>query len=233
MRQLKLLMKKKSKLPTLAELIAKVEEFPELAKQIKRVPVEIQDGWTTETKAMALAGAILTAPTMHCMEIGVWCGRGLIPMALTQRFLGKGYLASGIDPYSAPESSKGQTGEHLDWWSKVDHESIYKKLLENIEKFRVGNSIKLDRQNSDDVFPFDSSVLSIDGNHGDQAIRDVARFAPKVVKGGFVFLDDLNWTGATGQSVLTSILVLEALGFKECFRYKTDNDDWGCWRKIK
>jgi len=218
----------KHKLPTMKQLVDLATADAFLTKQVHRVATTIKDGWTTYEKAMTMAGAVLLIKPKTAIEIGVWSGKALIPIAAAIKENGHG-TAYGIDPFSTAASAEGQTGEHLDWWSKVDHDSIHKKLIDNISSFGVKDVALLIRKRSDDVEPFESQLLTIDGNHGDQAIRDVARFASRVSVGGIVFLDDLEWVGSSGASVLTSILVLEAMGFKECFRYKTDADNWGCW----
>lgn len=222
----------KHKHPTMKQLVDLATADVFLTKQIHRVATTIKDGWTTYEKAMTMAGAVLLTKPKTAIEIGTYTGRALIPLALAMKENGCG-TAYGIDPYLPSESAKGQVGEHLAWWTKLDHESIKAKFLTNVDAFGTHDVAKLIQKRSDDVTPFECQLLSVDGNHGEQAIRDVARFAPKVAKDGFVFLDDLEWEGSTGSSVQTSILVLEGFGFKECFRFKTASDDWGMWQRIK
>jgi len=54
-------------------------------------------------------------------------------------------------------------------------------------------------------------LLHIDGAHDNVAIQDVVRFAPQVVIGGLVVLDDLNWSGG---AVTRAAIRLEQLGFR-------------------
>ena len=222
----------KHKLPTMKQLVDLATADSFLTKQVHRVATTIKDGWTTYEKAMTMAGAVLLIKPKTAIEIGTYTGRALIPLAIAMKENGCG-MAYGIDPYSTQASVEGQIGEHVDWWSELDHDAIKAKFLANVEAFGTHDVAKLIQKCSDEVTPFDCQILSVDGNHGEQAIRDVARFAPKVTKDGFVFLDDLEWQGATGSSVQTSILVLEAIGFKECFPYNTKDDEWGMWQRVK
>ena len=47
--------------------------------------------------------------------------------------------------------------------------------------------------------PEQIGLLVVDGNHGEQSIRDVQRWAPNVTRSGYVYMDDLNWSGGAVQ----------------------------------
>ena len=66
-----------------------------------------QDGWCKLEKANALAAAIVSIQPNLIVEVGVWAGRSLIPMALSLKYLGKGKIL-GIDPWRAADSEIGQ-----------------------------------------------------------------------------------------------------------------------------
>ncbi len=71
---------------------------------------ETTDGWTSQAKASALAAIVLTMKPAMAIEIGVWAGKGLLPIAFAMREVGGG-IVTGIDPssvstaYSAPRSA--------------------------------------------------------------------------------------------------------------------------------
>jgi hypothetical protein len=55
----------------------------------------------------------------------------------------------------------------------------------------------------------------VDGNHTEQAIRDVRRFSQNVMLGGIVCLDDILWeSGAVSQAGE----ILKTMGFEELYR---------------
>ncbi len=188
------------------------------------------DGWTSQAKASALAAIILTMKPFGVTEIGVWSGKGLLPMAFAMREIGSG-IAIGIDPYSAQASGEGEFGENKIWWEdQTKHDYARNLLLTFIKKFEVEKWVKLIQKKSDDVEPMECGLLSIDGNHQEQAIRDVERFAPKVSLGGIVFMDDRHWQGG---AVLRAEDVLEDLGFSRLFDVTTGGDDWSAFQKVK
>lgn len=191
---------------------------------------ETTDGWTSQAKASALAAIVLTMKPANAVELGVWAGKGLFPIAFAMREVGGG-LATGIDPYSAAASVDGEFGENAKWWSDQKmHDDIKAKFFMHAKKFDVEKWIKLIQKKSDDAEPIECELLSIDGNHCEQAIRDVERFAPKVKLGGIVFMDDRHWQGG---AVLRAEDVLEDLGFGRLFDVQTATDDWSAFQRIK
>ena len=75
------------------------------------------------------------------------------------------------------------------------------------------------RERSDvSIVPAGISLAHIDGNHGDQAINDVERFAPNVRVGGIVILDDFHWSSG---SVKRGGARLEEMGFKPLYDIDT------------
>jgi hypothetical protein len=133
-------------------------------------------------------------------------------MALACRRIGHGVVI-GIDPWEAHASIQGMTGKNLDWWGKVDHEGVYHRFLANIRSLDLGNWIQIHRCRSDQ---FDLTGIAnvglwhSDGNHSEQASRDVERFVPLVPVGGLVFCDDIQWEGG---HVTKAVEKLETMGF--------------------
>jgi predicted O-methyltransferase YrrM len=193
---------------------------------------DTMDGWTSQAKASALAAIVLTMKPAVAIEIGVWAGKGILPIAFAMRENGGG-IATGIDPYSAKASVDGEFGENAKWWSDQEmHDDIKKKFLTYVKKFGMETWINLIQKKSDDVTPpvEGCDLLSIDGNHCEQAIRDVERFAPSVNRGGIVFMDDRHWQGG---AVLRAEDILEDMGFGRLFDVTGNGDDWSAFQRIK
>ena len=192
---------------------------------------EIQHGWTSFNKATALACAVIALKAEISVEIGVWAGKGMISLALAHRHIGRGRVY-GIDPYSREASAEGQVNEaDKKWWSSVNHETMFAYAQANIIKFEVGDFCRLIRKKSDDFdVPENIGVLVLDGNHGDQSIRDIKRYAPKVKPGGFLFADDLHWAG---NSVQRAIALLPAMGFIELWRVEKDGENYAVFQRVK
>lgn len=177
------------------------------------------DGWSTPEKSCTLASLVLANKPKIVVEIGVWGGKSLFPMALAC-LENKSGLVIGIDPYDPKVSAADEFPDMSDWWENQDHSAMLKKFMDWNKYFKTEKIVQLIRKKSDDVTPPDViDILHIDGNHSEQAVRDAQRFCPKVSVGGFVIFDDLNWVGG---GCLRAVDEAEAIGFKEIFRL-TDN----------
>lgn len=146
--------------------------------------------------------AVLTIRPELCVQIGVFGGSSLLPVALALNYLGAGQIL-GIDPWDPEESAKGQTGANLKWWSELNHSVIEKGFRDAILAEGVSNQIVVLKQTSDAATPPPRiDFLNVDGNHGDQAFRDIKRYGSKVRIGGMMYVDDITWEGgAVGRGI--------------------------------
>jgi predicted O-methyltransferase YrrM len=169
-----------------------------LLEQIARV-LPAGGDWCTPHKAQKLAALVVALEPRVIVEIGVWLGGSLVPMALAQTHVGKGGITIGIDPWSAQASIAGEVDEaNTTWWSEVNYEDV----RDASDAVDVSRAIVLPRG------PID--LLHVDGNHTAQAIRDVDRFCPHVRMGGLAILDDVDWSGG---HVAQAVEHAQELGF--------------------
>lgn len=166
--------------------------FQQIADEITNMP----HGWCSIPKGQMLAAAVVALRPEISVEIGVYAGKSAFPIALAHKECGVGRLIA-IDPWSATASQEGQVKpEDHKFWSGLDHEMIYQTFWKNALRLNVAHIIQVVRKRSDDFTPPDNiGLLHIDGNHSDQAIRDVERFAPKCRMGALCFCDDISWSG--------------------------------------
>jgi len=172
------------------------------------------DGWCELAKANVLAASVLALrPPATVVEIGVFGGKSLIPMALACETIGAG-MVIGIDPWSADASIEGQTAEDQRYWASVDHEAIYRKFLEHLRALAIESRVTIWRARSDDVVPPATiDLLHVDGQHTEQAVRDVVRFASNVRLGGLCCMDDTSWS----TDVQRAVESLKQLGFVKLY----------------
>jgi predicted O-methyltransferase YrrM len=171
-------------------------------------------GWCTPEKAQDLALAIIKSRSSVTVEIGVWGGRSAIPMALAHTEQKHG-IVWAIDPWSPQASTEGYDTVNANWWGSQNHEAVYQGFLLSLKAAGVEQYVKVIRQKSDDVEPPEKiDVLHIDGQHTDQAVKDVERFASRVVPSGFVFVDDIQWSGGGVGRAVERLL---AMGFVKVF----------------
>lgn len=188
-------------------------------------------GWCSLEKAFTLASIVMASRPKLCVEIGVWAGKSLVPVALACREIGYGKVIA-IDPWKAEASVEGQLHPaDREWWSNQSHHDlIFDQFNQTLATLKLRNIVEVIRKTSDEVEPpKEIGICHIDGNHADQAIRDVERYAPNIVPGGYLVLDDLGWsTGSVGRAIEK----LPALGFQELFR-QTQGDQWAVFQKVK
>ena len=161
--------------------------------------------WCDLEKAQSLAALVIGLRPRVVVEIGVWMGGSLIPMLLALQALARldeahsrvavPRKAIAIDPWSPDASCAGQLPVDAAWWGAVDHEQAMRAFLERLDRHEVAGLCEVIRRSSSDApVPAEIDLLHVDGNHADQAERDVARFAPSVLLGGILVLDDLEWS---------------------------------------
>ena len=193
-------------------------KFRDLMEQIERV---LPDGgqWCTVEKAHTLAAMVVSLRPETIVEIGVWMGGSLIPLALAAKAIDNGCQVIGIDPWSSRESVKGQAPVDAEWWQNVDHEVAHTITKTRIHDLGLGDIVTIHRMTSNEApLPGHIDILHIDGNHAEQAVIDVNRFAPRVCLGGFCILDDVGWTGGHVQKAAQH---LAELGFANLYALDT------------
>lgn len=183
--------------------------------QIERVLPTLA-GWCAIPKATDLAATVMALRPNTVVEIGVFGGRSLIPMALACQAIGCGKVVA-IDPWSQQASAEGYEGPNKEWWGGLDHESVYQHFVSSVAALELTGRVEILRAKSDDVEPPTViDLLHVDGQHTDQALRDVERFSPKVRMGGFVFTDDDDWDGGGPAAACKRLLELGFVPLYKC-----------------
>jgi len=159
------------------------------------------EGWCSKSKASILIDLVCMLKPKTIVEIGVWGGKSLIPMAHAQRNFANG-ITYGIDPWDNIESVDGMDGVNYEWWISIDHKKILTGLQNKIVEFGLHNNVML-VPTSSLLAPliYDIDILHIDGNHSKKASDiDVQKWVPQVRRGGIVIFDDITW-GTNGDAV--------------------------------
>jgi predicted O-methyltransferase YrrM len=188
-------------------------------------------GWCTERKASTLIDIILKIKPQKIVEIGVYGGRSVVPMACALKALGQGAVY-GIDPWDNREATVGvMNTDNLNYWSTIDLRGIKRDLVLKIAQFGLENSIVLIESTSEAAPPIqDIDILHIDGNHSDvTSYFDVTKWAPLVRSGGWIILDDMTWYENGTFTTARAAAWLD----KHCKKFAEFKDDsiWGIWIK--
>lgn len=197
----------------------------EKTKLVSSQSMDQLTGWCTKFKAFKLIDLVIEKKAEIVVEVGVWGGRSLVPMAYALKQLGHGKVY-GIDPWSSTASTEGMDKINKDWWGAIDHEIIYQGLAQKIELFELSNYVELIKSTSVDAEPIaDIDLLHIDGNHSEEtSLYDAMKWAPLVKTGGYIVFDDTTW-GTTAKAVKW----LDA-NYTRIADYHEDCD-WSIWLK--
>lgn len=202
--------------PCFHELLAIAQNEKKLFGLIATTRPPIMDGWCDLTKSCALAGLVLAMKPKVVLELGVWAGASLLPMAWAAQTYGGKVI--GVDAWSAKESTKDEYEANAKWWGNQEmHDIIYRRACEFVSRFKLQDTVTLIKKATNDVEPMACGVFHLDANHCDQTVTDAERFGPKVEMGGIVVADDISWVGG---SPLRAIDWLEEMGFVERFRFE-------------
>jgi predicted O-methyltransferase YrrM len=190
-------------------------------------------GWCTVIKGQYLAATVFALRPRISVEIGVFAGKSLLPIALALKEVDCGRVI-GIDPWLPAESTKGYDGANAQWWGNVDHAQLRGQVDFLLKQFGLADVVEIRAVPSDAVTPPDViDLLHVDGQHTAQAIKDVQRFGSKVRMGGVVFMDDLTWKNEGRAEVGQAVQELLNLGFKELYSILGQGNDFGVFQRIK
>ena len=204
-----------------------------LTKQRAYLEMQQLTGWCSEMKAGILLDFIYAERPQIIVEIGVWGGKSLMPMARGIKNLGQGGHVYGIDPWLESASAEGQEGVNREWWEKkAPHQAVFEGLTTKIKEFSLEDTVTLIRKSSADAeLIHHIGLLHIDGNHSEEAsLLDVVKWVPEVIPGGLIVFDDMTW-GVNDQ-----VTVRKAVDWldEHCERLQVIKDvgnEWGIWRK--
>lgn len=187
-------------------------------------------GWCTVARAQHVAMTVLALRPQQSVVLGVWAGRDTFALALAHQIAGGRVLA--VDPWAAAASVEGQGEADAQWWSNQGmHEQVYAEFMQKRAMLGLEGVVDVFRGRSDDAqVPAEIGILLVDGNHGPQAVKDVDRWAPNVVVGGIVYMDDLHWSGG---AVLEGVSHLLAMGFKEIYRPSGDGETGSFFQRVR
>lgn len=212
--------------PTHYENVDKASPEQELTKQLAVDSMQQLHGWCSDFKGQTLMDLVWDKKPEIIVEIGVFGGKSLVPMAYALKLLGSG-VAYGIDPWCSLASAEGMDGVNKDWWGNLDHNAILSHLEEKIENFELGEYITLIRATSEEAAPIANiDILHIDGNHSEEAsFLDTIKWVSLVRKGGMIIFDDITWGTTTKATDWLD---------NNCSRMQTIQDEaneWAIWIK--
>jgi hypothetical protein len=169
-----------------------------LADEILLKMAEIP-GWCSRDKALLMMNIIKENRCQISVEIGVFAGKSLFPIAEALRYNGVG-LVFGIDAWNSYEALQGFnfSDPNYEWWSQIDFDDLYQKTIELIDKHTLKEFSCLLRKSAQNALHLflDETIdfIHFDGNHNEEYVfQDIESYFPKVKDGGYILLNDPNW----------------------------------------
>lgn len=160
-----------------------------------------------------------------CVELGVFAGRSLLPIALAAQQVDPNARVIGIDAWSTNAAIEGTNDtRNADWWKTID----YANIRQYAEKVMWTNNVRVGlwtTRSADAASRFEDNSIDFlhqDSNHSEEVTcEEVELYWNKVRKGGLWAFDDTNWpTTQKAQPLLLS------KGYAEIYREPKE----GAWK---
>jgi hypothetical protein len=156
-------------------------------------------GWCSSEKALLMMDVIKENKCQYCVEVGVFSGMSLFPIAKALQYNGSGkvFAIDAWDPFEAIKGFSSSDPNYV-WWSQLDFNYFYRQTLTLINKNKLNkfcNIIKQPSHNAACLFVDETiDFIHLDGNHNEEfAFQDVIDYFPKVKDSGYILLNDPNW----------------------------------------
>ena len=189
-------------------------------------------GWCDKAKAeklYELTSEIATQERPCVVELGVFAGRSLFPMALALKRFGRGriYAVETWDNIT-PLEGKNST-ENNEWWSNVNMEFIKNEFYKSVNFLSLGDYVEVIKTKSyDAAIRFadqEISMLHQDSAHNEEVItKELEAWTPKIKLNGYWIVDDINW-----NETKSGYAKLPSFGFELVQEYET----WAVYKKTK
>ena len=178
---------------------------------------EYIQGWCTREKAIKMMECIPNDAKI-CVELGVWGGRSLLPIAL--KCPGDVY---GIDAWAVSASLEGKNDPANDqWWSTVNYKDMYFYAQKLMDQHSCDHVKLLRMKSSEAVKLFDDDSIDFlhqDSNHSELiSCMEIELYHSKVKRGCYWCFDDTNW-----ETTKSAQKLLESKGYTETY-------DSGSWK---
>ncbi len=160
--------------------------------------MDLVEGWLTPAEAGLLARCVAGAPAvdgMELVEIGSYCGRSTVSLALAIRACGRPLRLTAIDPHQGYAFAGGR--------------DTYQLLVDTLKASGVDDLVDVVRARSVDVaLVRPVGLVFIDGLHDGESVRtDYAHMGPHVTRDGLVAFHDYRTAFPGVMGVVNDLLL--------------------------
>ncbi len=156
-------------------------------------------GWCSKEKADALISLMLNIQPKISVEVGVFGGSSLTPIAVSLQYLRSGKVFA-VDSWNNQDCIRYMTDKdpNKSWWSSVNLNMVYNSfinILHNNGLHNVCTVLKSDSVQAAAHFADESiDFLHLNGNHTFLGTkRDIEAYLPKVKTDGYILVSDVMW----------------------------------------
>lgn len=190
----------------------------ELTNKIKEVLPKME-GWCVPEKALNLARYITEEYFKYngkypesVVELGVFGGKSLIPMALALKHNfekhGQKGVAVGIDMWCKEAAYEGDIGKiNVDYWEQVPFAQVVNRMNEVIKEEALEPYIQLQKGKSYEMgYLFGEKSIDIlhqDSSHSTEtSLKELDIYLPLMKDGCIWIMDDVDWTDSKSSFAL-------------------------------
>lgn len=171
-------------------------------KQLKKRITEVVNnvpGWCPQDKSELLASLVIETRSEVSLELGIYGGRSIIPMALGAKEIGG--LVIGVEPWANEPALEGENSAENDkWWSEINLDEIKNAYYHAALHFDTNANTIVHQMTSKEALPLIQKhkgkikVIHQDGNHSELVSSwEVENYLPLLEKGGYWVIDDTQW----------------------------------------
>lgn len=204
------------------------------ADSIKSYALQVMnsiDGWCSIHRASFLIDLIVATQPQVIVEIGVFAGKSLIPMALTLRSNGSGKIY-GIDSWDKSQWAIGMDGGLRHWLKDKNYEQAKSSLLNKINQYGLQNQVVIHHATSMNapIIP-NIDILTIDRySYEEEAYQELCKWVPYVKKGGLIILNNVSWNRDGRVNPIQATEFLNQSCAKQA--HFSGSNEWAIWLKL-
>jgi predicted O-methyltransferase YrrM len=160
------------------------------------------EGWCTERKALWLAELIADNGCRTVLEVGIYGGKSLIPMAIAIKKYAPGGKVYGIEAWSnAVATQVSLHPQHDAWWANLDFKYIKTGFFRSVIANDVADVINVLDMSSDDAFKClnaqrltEFDLIHVDSSKSEgEELHDCKTWSGLLRPGGILVMDDIGW----------------------------------------
>ncbi|MFZ4099761.1 MAG: class I SAM-dependent methyltransferase [Chlamydiia bacterium] len=151
--------------------------------------------WCSKERGKMLMDAVFIFQPRTTVEVGVFAGASLVPLALAvrQAKCGTVYAFDAWDPKTAAQYMEPSNPTH-EWWSTLDMDSVHDQCIRSLSRWNLDDCVRVIRGASAKVSgqvagPID--LLHLDGDFTEKgSLEDVDTYLPKLRVGGCLVVNN-------------------------------------------